>query len=336
MFHGSSAVRLGLAWAVAATVAAAVFGPGSEAGPAGPFDRLDPRAVAPCLRVSAAAGAVVGVLGRRGGPPADQIWCAAVSPDGQWVAAANPDRSLRLYEVPSWRCAWDRDGAVGRVTALAFAADGQTVMAGDLEGYVRRWTLDGTPAPGRGPFRAHPTAVQAVAESPDGRTLATAALGCVRLWREGRTDGPAEEIPVPDCLVSAVAFSPDGRWLACGGGGPVPSRLWRLGDGKPQPGPAVADHGGRYVRALAFSPDGSALASLDSEGCGAVDDLSGGRLGGWCVPMVNCLRGSFAADGRHYVAVAADGAARVVRLRERWSGPYDDTGAIGPGPRGDP
>src|SRR5262249_8619960 len=155
----------------------------------------------PRLRASGPSGTVVGVLGQPGGPPDEQIWCVAVSPDERWLAAADLNGSVRLYEVPSWRCAWERNAHTDRMTALALAADGQAVIAGDLQGSLRRWALDGSPVPGRGPFRPHPTAVQAVAESLDGRTLATAALGCVRLWHTGATGGPAEEIPVTDCLV---------------------------------------------------------------------------------------------------------------------------------------
>jgi WD40 repeat protein len=75
---------------------------------------------------------------------------------------------------------------------------------------------------------AHQEWVQAVAFSPDGRWLATAAgnppgTGKVHLWEAATGQAVVER--AYDNWVNSIAFSPDGRWLANGGGDRL-VRIW--------------------------------------------------------------------------------------------------------------
>ena len=115
--------------------------------------------------------------------------------------------------------------------------------------------------PGIAVLTGHASPVNAVAFSPDGRTLASGGSdggdGAVRLWdvaTRRQIGGPLTGLAGRCC---AVAFSPDGTTLASGGGdGKV--RLWNVATRRQIGGPLT---GPDPVNAVAFSPDGTTLAT---------------------------------------------------------------------------
>ena len=56
---------------------------------------------------------------------AGEVWAAAYSPDGEWVASAGADRTVRLWRATGRDDALVLHGHTGRVTQLAFTADGR-------------------------------------------------------------------------------------------------------------------------------------------------------------------------------------------------------------------
>jgi WD40 repeat protein len=117
-------------------------------------------------------------------------------------------------------------------------------------------------------LRGHEKPITTLAFSPDGRTLATAAWGLeVRLWEVASglprmtttaAQGPID--PLSPRIITDLAFSPDGRLFAIATCDGVTNRV-ELWDLPTQRHLHTLKGTGREMFAIAFSPDGTILAT---------------------------------------------------------------------------
>jgi RNA polymerase sigma factor (sigma-70 family) len=178
----------------------------------------------------------------------------AFSADGKFLAVSY-EAQVGLWDLAKRKEIRRLKGKEAGLSCPVFSRDGKRLAAGDGNG-ISLWDLaTGQPCHDFG----HIYSVDALAFSPDGKTIASGAAytdNVVRTWDpitgqiKARWHGHKDGIEV-------IAYSPDGKLVASGSqDGTV--RLWDASTGK-EAGCLDAKDG--MIYAMAFAPDGKTLAS---------------------------------------------------------------------------
>lgn len=188
------------------------------------------------------------------------IPAAAWSPDGQRLAGAALDGSLRIWDPATGEETGRLSGHEASLIALSWSPDGQRLVSAAHDGTLRIWPASGTSAPRV--LRDLTQGVSALSWAPDSRRFASGSFdGTVRQWDADR-GAMVNLVGQHDERVEALAWSPDGQWLAAGDA----DGLIRLWPAEANANAKTFDAAGFSVSGLAWSPDGQRLAASSGVG----------------------------------------------------------------------
>jgi WD40 repeat protein len=248
----------------------------------------------------------------------------AQSHDGRLLGSSGGDGTIRVWDTRSWELLRTFSGHHGAVMQIRFSPDASHIASVSEDGTIKIWDL--------GPARElitshnHSNRVTAISFNQEGNRMATFGWdGLAIIWEV--TDSITEprlkllrtlDLSAP---VNDGSFSPDGSVLATGSAdGNV--TLWQTETGqKLQTILAydVSEMDGLFVAGvvgLAFSPDGTLLATGGVDGVAKIWELDSGQLltsfdgHGPAIPgmsMQGINRVAFTPDGSQLVTAGNDG-----------------------------
>lgn len=129
----------------------------------------------------------------------EKILSLTVSPDGQRVASAGTDRSIKIWTNKLKPVHEIGKAHLRYVTSLRFSPDGRLLASGGADGLIRIWDVSSGKI-ARPPLVGHASDVETIEFSPDGKYMFTSSEDkTVRIW----------DVDAGQLLYTMVAFSDD-------------------------------------------------------------------------------------------------------------------------------
>jgi WD40 repeat protein len=155
----------------------------------------------------------------------NRIFSVTFSPNGQFLASASADRTIKLWNPHTGQCLKTLHGHGSWVWAVAVSPDSNFLASGSYDHTIKIWDIRSGEC--LQTLQGHPGSVLAIAFSPDGKTLFSSGYEkIIKSW-DMETGTCLHTWEADSNRVWAVAVSPDTQFVATGGDDSS-VRLWDI------------------------------------------------------------------------------------------------------------
>ncbi len=254
----------------------------------------------------------------------------SVSPDGNSVASASADKTVKL---------WSKEGKLLKtfqhpdtVTSVSFSPDGKTIATGSADRTIRIWQVDNDKS-AIVTLSGHTESVTSVSFSPDGKTLASASHdNTIKIWNL-TSKKLLQTLTGHKDWVLGVSFSPDGKTIASASADKT-VKLWNR-EGKTQKfeiNPKTLTKHSDIVYSVKFSPNSQQLVSASADTTAKIWNRNGEEIRTIKGHNDQVISASFSRDGEKIVTGSADDTVKVWSrsgtLLSTFRGHQDDVRAV--------
>jgi WD40 repeat protein/AAA+ ATPase superfamily predicted ATPase len=233
----------------------------------------------------------------------------SVSPDGNSVASASTDKTVKL---------WSKEGKLLKtfnhpdsVTSVSFSPEGKTIATGCADRTIKIWQVDNDKSP-IGILSGHRKIVTSVSFSPDGKTLASASYDkTVKIWNLANKK-LLQTLTGHQDWVLGVSFSPDGQTIASASADKT-VKLWNR-ESKTQKfkiNPKTLTKHSGFVYSIKFSPNSREIVSASADSTAKIWNRNGEEIRTLKGHNDQVVSASFSRDGEKIVTGSADDTVKI-------------------------
>lgn len=235
------------------------------------------------------------------------IHCMSWSPDGETLATASEDGTIRFWDVETGELYRTLFRHFDKVTCISWSPDGHTFASGSEDKSIIFWDLDSSLIFRQS--REHSSSVHSIDWSPEGKLIASGSGdGYIMLWKTENWR-PSWMFRAHSAKVTSLAWSPDGLTLASGSSSETETCLWSTENQKPRW--KLGDRT-THITSLCWSPNNKTIVLGSGDNDIRIFDANKRReirrLKGHKGAIISV---SFSSDGSLLASKSLDGSIRI-------------------------